>query len=73
MRDSLDESLLVCTEGFGKEQRVSTARVLLVQPSDTDLAILLQCLGELFLVLVDKVGCSITPRMSCSAGWMRLL
>ena len=51
MRAALDTNLLVYTEGFGDEARVSATRQLLDQLSEADLVIPLQCLGELFRVL----------------------
>jgi predicted nucleic acid-binding protein len=48
MRAALDTNLLVYAEGFGDEARVSATRRLLVQLSDADLVVPLQCLGELF-------------------------
>ena len=48
MRAALDTNLLVYAEGFRDEARVSATRRLLVQLSDADLVVPLQCLGELF-------------------------
>ena len=70
MRAALDTNLLVYAEGFGDEAWVSATRRLLVQLSDADLVVPLQCLGELFRVLTGKAGRSTSQAQEAVLGWM---
>jgi predicted nucleic acid-binding protein len=70
MRAALDTNLLVYAEGFGDDSRVSRTRQLLDQLSEADLVIPLQCLGELFRVLIGKAGRSASHAQEAVLGWM---
>lgn len=70
MRVALDTNLLVYAEGFGDRDWVLRSRGLLEQLAIADVVIPVQCLGELFRVLIGKAGWSAAEAQEAVLTWM---